>query len=80
MRKIGEKIAADAWKKGQNDKKNPFDEKIEQLWLKEWLFYGNSIRYGSAMSGPDYTAFKNGWWELTRNLEETRSAVYSGEK
>lgn len=73
-------ILADTWKKGRNDKKNPFDEKIEQLWLKEWLFYGNSIRYGSAMSGPDYTAFKNGWWELTRNLEEMRSAVYPGKK
>jgi len=30
------------------------------------------------MSGPDYTAFKNGWWELTRNFEEMRNAVYPG--
>ena len=58
-------ILADAWKKGLANKKNPFDEKIEHLWIKEWLFYGNSVRYGSAMSGPDYTAFKNGWWDLT---------------
>jgi hydroxylamine dehydrogenase len=69
-------ILADAWKKGLANRKNPFDEKIEHLWIKEWLFYGNSVRYGSAMSGPDYTAFKNGWWDLTTNLEKMRSTVY----
>jgi hypothetical protein len=73
-------ILADAWKKGLANKKNPFDEKIEHLWIKEWLFYGNSVRYGSAMSGPDYTAFKNGWWDLTANLEKMRSIVYPSKK
>jgi len=73
-------ILADAWKKGLANKRNPFDEKIEHLWVKEWLFYGNSIRYGSAMSGPDYAAFKNGWWDLTNNLEKMRSDVYSRKK
>jgi hypothetical protein len=73
-------ILADAWKKGLANKKNPFDEKIEHLWIKEWLFYGNSVRYGSAMSGPDYTAFKNGWWDLTTNLEKMRSIVYPSKK
>jgi hypothetical protein len=73
-------ILADAWKKGLANKKNPFDEKIEHLWIKEWLFYGNSVRYGSAMSGPDYTAFKNGWWDLTANLEKMRSIVYPAKK
>jgi hypothetical protein len=24
------------------------------------------------MAGPDYASFKNGWWDLTRNLEEMR--------
>ena len=24
---------------------------------------------------PDYTAFKLGWWELTNNLQEMRSAI-----
>jgi hypothetical protein len=24
------------------------------------------------MSGPDYAAFKNGWWELTRNLQRMK--------
>jgi len=73
-------ILADAWKKKLANKRNPFDEKIEHLWVKEWLFYGNSVRYGSAMSGPDYTAFKNGWWDLTNNLEKMRSDVYSRKK
>jgi hypothetical protein len=52
---------------------NPFDEEIEQLWIKQWLFYANSIRYASAMSGaPDYTTFKNGWWNLNENLQEMK--------
>lgn len=62
-------ILQEAWKRGVEDKKNPFDETIEQLWVRHWLFYGNSIRYASAMTGaPDYAAFKNGWWELMRNM------------
>jgi hydroxylamine dehydrogenase len=58
-----------AWDKKMADKTNPFDESIEQLWVRQWLFYANSIRYGSAMAGPDYAAFKNGRWELTTNLQ-----------
>jgi hypothetical protein len=73
-------LLVEAWKKGLANKKNPFDEKIEHLWIKEWLFYGNSVRYGSAMGGPDYTAFKNGWWDLTSNLEIMRSVVFPGKK
>lgn len=50
--------------------KNPFDETIEQMWIKQWLFYSNSIKYASAMTGaPDYSTFKNGWWNLTENLQ-----------
>jgi len=62
-------ILQEAWKRGLEDKRNPFDETIEQLWVRQWLFYANSIRYASAMTGaPDYAAFKNGWWELMRNM------------
>ncbi len=52
------------------DKTNPFDEAIEQLWIKEWLFYANTVRYASAMTGAyKYTGFKQGWWDLTHNLQ-----------
>jgi len=51
------------------------------MWIRQWLFYSNSIRYASAMSGaPDYTAFKNGWWYLTDNLEEMKNWIEIKEK
>jgi len=63
------KLLSAAWGKGIEDKANPFDESIEQMWIRQWLFYSNSIRYSSAMTGaPDYASFKNGWWYLTENL------------
>lgn len=70
------KLMSEAWDKGIEDKSNPFDEQIEKLWIKQWLFYSNSIRYASAMTGaPDYAAFKNGWWELSENLEKMRDLI-----
>ncbi len=57
-----------AWNDGLADPANPFDETLEHKWIKQWLFYANSVRYGSAMSGPDYATFKNGWWDLTRTV------------
>jgi hypothetical protein len=66
-------LISEAWKQGIADNSNPFDELIEQEWVKQWLFYSNSIRYASAMTGaPDYMAFKLGWWELTHNLQKMR--------
>ena len=59
-----------AWNEGLADPANPFDETIERLWTKQWFFYANSVRYASAMGGPDFATFKNGWWELTANLLE----------
>ena len=59
-----------AWNEGLADPSNPFDETIERLWIKQWFFYANSVRYASAMGGPDFATFKNGWWELTANLQE----------
>ncbi len=64
-----------AWQKKLADKANPFDEALEQKWVKQWLFYANSVRYSSAMAGPDYATFENGWWDLTRNLEEMRHDI-----
>ncbi|MBM3236917.1 hydroxylamine oxidase [Candidatus Poribacteria bacterium] len=64
-------LLSEAWKQGYADNSNPFDELIEQEWIKQWLFYANSIRYASAMTGaPDYATFKLGWWELTHNLQK----------
>ncbi len=63
-------LISEAWNKKLADKTNPFDESIEQMWVQQWLFYANSVRYASAMSGPDYAAFKNGWWYLTKNLND----------
>jgi hydroxylamine dehydrogenase len=65
-----------AWEKQIEDKKNPFDETIEQMWARQWLFYANSVRYASAMTGaPDYTAFKNGWWYLNENLQHMKDWI-----
>lgn len=63
-----------AWDEKLADPSNPFDEAIEQKWISQWLFYANSVRYGSAMGGPDYAAFKNGWWKLTYNLQQIKDA------
>ncbi|MBI4689107.1 MAG: hydroxylamine oxidase [Nitrospirae bacterium] len=70
------KLILEAWEKGIEDRTNPFDEPIERMWIKQWLFYSNSIRYASAMTGaPDYAAFKLGWWELTNNLMNMRDKI-----
>ncbi len=65
-----------AWQMGVEDSSNPFDESIEKMWIKQWLFYSNMIKYASAMTGaPDYAAFKLGWWDLSRNLEEMQDMI-----
>jgi len=70
------KLMSEAWDKGIEDRSNPFDEQIEKLWIKQWLFYSSSIRYASAMTGaPDYATFKNGWWELSDNLQKMRDTI-----
>lgn len=69
------KLILEAWNKGLADQSNPFDEAIEQKWISQWLFYANSVRYASAMSGPDYAAFKLGWWELTKKLQEMHDLI-----
>ncbi|NIM89661.1 MAG: hydroxylamine oxidase [Candidatus Aminicenantes bacterium] len=69
------KLLLKAWEKGLADNTNPFDEAIEQMWIRQWLIYANSVRYGSAMVGPDYAAFKNGWWNLTENLQKMKDLI-----
>ncbi len=68
-------LLSEAWSENLADKTNPFDETIEQMWVQQWLFYANSVRYSSAMSGPDYAAFKNGWWYLTKNLSDMHTLI-----
>jgi len=68
-------IMKEAWQKGLENNNNPFDEQIELLWQRQWLFYGNSLKYASAMMGPDYAAFKNGWWELSQNLQKMHDLI-----
>ena len=69
-------LMANAWEKGLADNSNPFDEAIEQRWIKQWLFYANTIRYASAMTGAQkYSAFTDGWWELTNNLQEMKDWI-----
>ncbi len=71
------KFIARAWQNGIADTSNPFDEALEQRWVRQWLFFANSVKYASAMTGaPDYATFKHGWWELTNNLREMKEKVY----
>jgi hypothetical protein len=65
-------LMREAWKRKAADDANPFDEALEQKWVTQWLIYANSVRYSSAMGGPDHATFKNGWWGLTKTLEEMR--------
>jgi hypothetical protein len=70
------KLLLRAWDEGVADGSNPFDEAIERKWIKQWLFFGNTARYASAMTGAqDYVAFKYGWWGLTTNLQEMRDKI-----
>src|SRR5208337_1646743 len=69
-------LVTEAWTNKIADPSNPFDEEIEKMWTSQWLFYANSVRYASAMTGaPDYTAFKLGWWEMTNNLRQMREKI-----
>lgn len=71
-------LMGDAWANNLADNGNPFDEALEQMWVKQWLFYANTVRYASAMTGAHkYTAFKDGWWEFTNNLQEIKDRISS---
>jgi hypothetical protein len=70
------KLMTYAWENGLADNSNPFDEALEQKWVKQWLFYANTTKYASAMTGAqDYTTFKYGWWGMTTNLQEMRDKI-----
>jgi hypothetical protein len=69
------RLLQQAQKKGLIDPKNLFDEPLEQKWVRQWMFYANSVRYGTAMMGADHATFKNGWWNLTENLQEMKAFI-----
>jgi len=82
VNKIADKMVATAtnllvkaWNAKIEDNSNPFDEQIEILWQRQWLFYANSVRYGTAMMGPDYSAFKNGWWEMSQTIQRMKDLI-----
>jgi len=52
------KILLKAWEKSVAEPSNPFDETIEKMWVEQWLFYANSVRFASAMGGADYGVFE----------------------
>lgn len=56
--------------KGLSEGDSIFNEAIEKKWVEQWLFYGNSTRYSSAMIGSDYGVFANGRWYLSKNIQE----------
>ncbi|PKL90363.1 MAG: hydroxylamine oxidase [Ignavibacteriae bacterium HGW-Ignavibacteriae-2] len=69
------KILVEGWNNGVANNNNPFDENLEFLWQSQWLFYANSIRYSTAMMGPDYAGFKNGWFNMTHNLQKMKELI-----
>jgi hypothetical protein len=84
-------IMSDIWQHGFAEGlargSNPFDEAVEKKWADAWLFYGNSIRFASAMAGGgDYAVFAGGRYQLSQAIVELnewlnlRRQVFSGAK
>jgi hypothetical protein len=63
-----------AWEKdiakGPGRKDSIFNEDMEKIWMEQWLFYGNSTRFASAMAGADYGVFANGRWKMAKNVQD----------
>jgi hydroxylamine dehydrogenase len=68
------KLMLAAWEKGiakgPGRKDSLFDENMEKIWMEQWLFYGNSTRFASAMSGADYGVYANGRWKMSKNVQD----------
>ena len=68
------KLLLRAWQegvaKGLEEKDSIFNEAIERKWVRQWLFYANSVRFASAMAGADYGVFANGRWSMGENIQE----------
>ena len=76
MTKASTEIVEKAWHDGVENPANPFDESIEKMWIEQWLFYANTMRYSAAMTGaPDYQAFNYGWWDMQKNLQQMKDML-----
>ena len=75
MVKASTDLMQHAWQAGLADPADMFDEPLEQTWTESWLFHATTLRYAAAMCGPDYAAFKSGWWKLQRDLAEMKAAI-----
>ena len=68
------KIMLAAWEKGfakgPAQKDSLFNEAIEKMWVEQWLFYANTTRLASAMTGADYGVFGNGRWFMSKNIQD----------
>ncbi len=74
--KTGTKLIQQSWKTGIISPDNPFDEPLESIWIEQWLYGANSIRYASAMAGkPDHVPSKNGWQELNKSIQLLRESM-----
>lgn len=66
------KVLLTAWEKGVakglSKSDSIFNEAIEKMGVEQWLFFANSTRFASAMSGADYGAFANGRWYMMKNI------------
>jgi hypothetical protein len=51
---------------------------MEKLWVEQWLFFANSIRFSSAMMGSDYGVFDNGRWYQSKGLREMMRRLEMG--
>jgi len=67
-------ILQTAWEKGfaagLPQGQNLFDEAIEKMWVRQWLFYANSTRFAAAMAGADYGVFAEGRWWMAENVQQ----------
>jgi hydroxylamine dehydrogenase len=70
MTRTATDILLKAWDAKVADKTNLFDEAIEKQWGEQWLFYGNSTRFASAMMGADYGVFDSGRWHMARTIQD----------
>ena len=80
MTAVATELMRKAWDAGLADPANPFDEPLERRWMKQWLYYANSIRLSSAMSGADHASFESGWFDLTTHLREFQEKIASKTK